>query len=153
MKLLVDSRKFRESLANAEERAKFDSYFAGGRNLDTMPLLSVTLPQSKTLTQLAAIWVDYTTVGALLHCDKSYVYYLCLRAESLSDIWLQQDEFGIWQFSTLSGLTKEQTSDAIPRLRDYMQELVNSSYGEWVPIEWAEKENVKTEEEVEDESH
>ena len=144
MRVLVDSRKFYASIANAEDRAKVDRYFSGARSFDSMPILRVTLPEAKTLTQLGTVWLDFTTVAGLLHCEPSYVYYTCLKAEQLNDIWLKQRECK-WHFSTLSGLTKEETSAAIPRLRDYMQTLVNDAYGEWVPIVWAARENMETE--------
>jgi len=115
-----------------------------------MPFIQVFLPQSKTTTQLGTIWMDFTTVGNLLYCDPSYIYYQCLKAKCLEDIWLQETDGG-WRFISLSGLTKEQTSAAIPRIRDFLQEIVNSAYGEWIPIEWACKENIK--QEVNDESH
>ena len=148
MKLLVDSRKFRDAIANAEDRGRFDEYMSGPRNYSTMPLMSVTLPQAKTLTQLGAIWLDFTTVARLLHVDPTYVYYLCMRTDKLSDIWLQERDGG-WHFSTLSGLTKEETSAASPRLRDYMQEMVNLAHGEYVPIVWADKHNLGKGDEIE----
>lgn len=147
MRLLVQTRKFFDALANSEEREKLLTYFSGPRSFDSMPLMRVTLPEAKTQTQLGTVWLDFTIVAGLLYCEPSYVYYLCLRAESLSDIWLQERDGG-WHFSTLSGLTKEQTSAAIPRLRDFMQELVNNKYQEWQPIEWASKEHLTTETET-----
>ena len=142
MKLLVDSRKFRECIANAEDRGRFDEYMSGARNYSTMPLMSVTLPQAKTLTQLGAIWLDFTTIARLMHTDPSMIYRLCIRADQLEDCWMHQDEGGEWHFTTLSGLTKEQMSAAIPRIREYLQHVVNGAYGEWVPVVWAEKDNI-----------
>jgi hypothetical protein len=144
MRILVQSNRFRESIANSEDRNKFDNYFSGLRSIKAMPLLRVTLPEAKTLTQLGTIWLDFTTVSGFMHCEPSYIYYQCLRAESLRDIWLQEKD-GDWHFSTLSGLTKEQASAAIPRLRDFMQKIVNDAYGEWMPIIWASKENLVNE--------
>lgn len=147
MRLLVQTAKFYAALANSEERGKFNTYFSGNRSFETMPLMRVTLPEAKTQTQNNAIWQDFTTVAGLLYCEPSYVYYLCLRAECLSDIWLQERN-GQWQFTTLSGLTKEQTSAAIPRLRDYMQQLVNDKYQAWQLIDWAAKERTLTDTET-----
>ena len=142
MKLLVNSRPFAACIAYAEDRAKFAAYFSGSRSFDTMPLLRVTLPEAKTLTQLGTVWKDFTIVGELLHIEPSMVYLQCLRAEQLNDVWLQERD-GVWHFSTLSGLTKEQTSAAIPMIRDYLQQVVNDAHGEWINIRWACKENVK----------
>lgn len=149
MKCLVDSRKFRDAIANAEDRGRFDEYMSGPRNYSTMPLMSVTLPQAKTLTQLGAIWLDFTTVARLMHCDPSIVYLQCLRAEQLIDVWVQVGSDGHCHFTTLSGLTKEQMSIAIPLIRDYLQHLVNGSYGEWTPIVWADKHNIGKGDEIE----
>ena len=142
MRLLVQSKEFYDSIANDEDREKFNSYFSGSRSFDSMPLLKVTLPESKTLTQLGTIWLDFETVGELMFCNSSIIYMYCLRAECLSDIWMQQDENGKWSFTTLSGLSKEQISFAIPILRDFLQKIVNEKYGEYVPIIWASKENL-----------
>ncbi len=142
MRVLVDSRKFRDAIANAEDRGRFDEYMSGPRNYSTMPLMSVTLPQAKTLTQLGAIWLDFTTVARLLHTDPSMLYLQCLRAEQLTDVWVQLDNDGRYHFISLSGLTKEQMSVAIPRIREYLQHVVNGAYGEWVPVVWAEKDNI-----------
>jgi len=141
MRLLCDSRKFFDSIANSEDRQKFLSYFDGLRNFDSMSILQVTLPEAKTQSQLGTIWRDFEIAGRLLHCEPSYVYYLCSRADSLQDIWLQNIN-GTWHFSTLSGLTKEQTSAAIPRLRDFMQELVNLEYQQYVVINWSCEANI-----------
>jgi len=149
VKCLVDSRKFRDAIANAEDRGRFDEYMSGARNYRTMPLMSVTLPQAKTLTQLGAIWLDFTTVARLMHTDPSMLYLQCLRAEQLTDVWVQLDNDGRYHFVSLSGLTKEQMSVAIPLIRDYLQHLVNDSYGEWTPIVWADKHNIGKGDEIE----
>ncbi len=149
MKCLVDSRKFRDAIANAEDRGRFDEYMSGPRNYSTMPLMSVTLPQAKTLTQLGAIWLDFTTVARLMHTDPSMLYLQCLRAEQLIDVWVQVGSDGRYHFVSLSGLTKEQMSVAIPLIRDYLQHLVNGSYGEWTPIVWADKHNIGKGDEIE----
>jgi hypothetical protein len=65
-----------------------------------------------------------------------------LRAEQLTDVWVQLDNDGRYHFISLSGLTKEQMSVAIPRIREYLQHVVNGAYGEWVPVVWAEKDNI-----------
>lgn len=143
MRLLVQTAKFYAALANSEEREKFNTYFSGNRSFETMPLMQVTLPQARTLSQNAAIWVDFTTVGQLLHCDKNYVYHvLVLRAECLQDIWLKQIDSG-WRFDGLSSLSKEEMSNAIPRIRDFLQHTVNEACGEWTPIDWACQENLE----------
>ena len=141
MKLLVQSKLFCKSIANGEDRAKFERYFSGRRNFQSMPLLQVTLPEAKTLSQLGAIWLDFTKVGKLLFCEPSYVYYLCLRADCLQDIWLAEKD-GQYIFNTLSGLSKEKTIEAIPRFRDFLQQLVKEKYGEWVVINWSCQENI-----------
>ena len=141
MKLLVNSRKFFDALLGDDDRRRFNDWFGNNRNYNSMPVIQVTLPEAKTQSQLGTIWRDFEIAGRLLHCEPSYVYYLCSRADSLQDIWLQNIN-GTWHFSTLSGLTKEQTSAAIPRLRDFMQELVNLEYQQYVVINWSCKANI-----------
>jgi len=37
----------------------------------------------------------------------------------------------------LSGLSNIETSECIPRMRDFFQNKINEEYGEYVPIEWS----------------
>ena len=74
--------------------------------------------------------------------DSSVVYLRCLRAEKLQDVWLKHDGEK-WVFKTLSGLTKEETKEAIPMIRDFLQGEINDAHGdEWVVIHWSKFENI-----------
>ena len=142
MKLLTDSEKLRESLINSHERSKFDKYFSGNRNFDSMPVTEVSLPNRKSVRKNNTIWRDFEIAGKLLYCDSGYIYYECLKAEKLQDVWLEEIEPGKYKFNSLSGLTDDQASESIPKIRDFLQQWINEKYGYWVVINWSCKENI-----------
>ena len=141
MKLRCDTGKLFAALANADDRQKFSEYFSGRRTFESMPLVEVSLPNKKTITQNNALWRDFEIAGKLLHCDSTFVYYQCLKAEQLQDVWLKETDDG-WKFCSLSQLTKDNMTTATPQIHDYLQGLINDEYGEWVVINWSCKENV-----------
>lgn len=141
MKLLTQSELLRKSLINANERAKFDKYFSGNRSIEAMPITEISLPNRKTIKQNATIWRDFTIASKLMYCDPSFIYYKCLIAPILQDVWLKESDNG-YDFKTLSALTDDEASEAIPLIRDFLQGEINKKYQYWVGINWSCKENI-----------
>lgn len=142
MKLKCDTKKFRDCLVDDNERIKFGKYFSGTRNYKTMPNIEVSLPDRRTNEQNAAIWRDFGIVAKLLYCDPDYVYGMCLRAEILEDIWFCKMN-NKWTFRRLSALNKEETSEAIPRIRDFLQSWIENEYQRPITIHWSSEENIE----------
>lgn len=147
MKFCCDSRKYFESL-NSEDKEKFKKHFRN-RTFEQMPWIWTTIWEEMTEHQRGAIWLDFTKVGRLLYCDKEAVYAECLRAEQLRYIWEVEYEYGPeWnrkkgiRFRTLSELTKEEMTIAIPQIRDFMKSLVDQIYQKNVVIYWSNIENL-----------
>ncbi len=144
MKLILDAKKFVEAIKYDQDRDLFNREYGGPERFPHG--IQVSLPNEKTITQNAAFWLDMTTVAKLLYTDKETVYAMLLRAEQFQDVWMEQSFYGkdqkpTWRFRTLSGLSKSEMSEFFPRYREFLQEVVNREYGEWVPISWAKKEN------------
>ena len=113
MRILVDINRFYASIGNGEDRKKFKEVY--GHNLSTDSALFVELPDHKTLTQLGAIWRDWTITGKLLKASANSIYLKLMKSEECRDIFFQKDEHGNWEFNTLSGVKKQRTSDLIER--------------------------------------
>ena len=148
MKFCVNSKKYFESLTNEEDRKKFLKFFKN-RTFEQMSMLWTTLWEEMTEHQRGAIWLDFTKIARLLYCDKEDIYAECLRTEVLRHIWLVEYEYGLEgnrkkavRFKTLSELTKEEMTNAIPQLRDFMQTMVNREYQKKVVIYWSKMDNV-----------
>lgn len=150
MKLRCISKLFYESIGNGEDKKLFlEKYFSGNKTFENMSLIEVTLYDAKTRHQLGAIWLDWTNVGKLLFCDANTIYYLLIKAPCMADCWVEKTTYGndkkrTYRFITLSGFTKDHIIETnfFDRYRDYLQEMVNKEYGEYVPIKWAKKENI-----------
>jgi len=134
MRLLCDAKKFFESIGNGEDREAFlDEFGSPGRFGGG---ILVDLPRSKSLEQNSLIWRDMTIAAGYLHTTKETCYYWLLKSELFADVWLVEKR-GKLIFRTLSGLSKKETSEFIPRMRDFFQNKINEEYGEYVPIEWS----------------
>ena len=149
MKFCVDSKKYFESLTNAEDREKFLKFFRK-RTFEQMPFLWTSIWEEMTDSQRGAIWLDFTKISGLLYCDKEDVYAECLRAEQLRHIWITEYEYGLpdnrkqgIRFRTLSELTKEEMTNAIPQIRDFLKSLVDQAYQKNVIIYWSNIKNFK----------
>ncbi len=151
MKLLVDSRKFYDSIANAEDREKFkDYFFKGFRTFSNTPVLRIDLAEAKTMRQLGTIWRDFGIIARLLFTHSETVYAMTMKAEPLRDFFLTEDEWGIgkkrkktWRLRTLSEFSKQDCVEFIPLMRDYWQGIINKEYGEYVIIHWSRSENIE----------
>ena len=143
MKLILDAQKFVDAIKYMQDRESFVKEYG---EPEQFPYgIQVSLPNEKTITQNASFWQDMTTIATLLYTDKETVYAMLLRAEQFQDIWMEKSTYGkdkkpTWRFRTLSGLSKTEMSDFFPRYREYLQEVVNREYGEWIQINWARKE-------------
>lgn len=149
MKFCVDSKKYFDSLTNEEDRKKFLKFFKN-RTFQQMPWLWTTVWEEMTDSQRGAIWLDFTKVGRLLDCDREAVYAECLKAEQLRHIWEEEYEYGpkhnrqkgIW-FKTLSALSKEQMTNAIPQIRDFLLHWVRDIYQDYnMVIYWSKIDNI-----------
>ena len=147
LKINCDTKKYYESINNSEDKKEFiKRYFSGNKTFENMPSIETTLYDAKTRHQLGAIWLDWTNVGKLLYCDANTIYYLLIKAPCMTDCWTEQTTWGsskkkTYRFITLSGFTKDHIIETnfFDRYRDYLQELVNKEYGEYIPIKWAKK--------------
>ena len=143
MRLLCITSEFYRSISNGEDRKKFEAYAMRRR----WPIIQVSLPDAKTQSQNSAVWRDFTIAGQWLGCDKETVYHLVRFCEQLEDIWLTETKVGkknipSVRYRSLSELTKDETSELIPRMRDYLQGLIDESEGETIIINWSNKENM-----------
>jgi len=136
VRFLCDAKKFFESIGNGEDREAFLDEFGSPERFSGGIL--VDLPRSKSLKQLGLIFRDLTIAAGYLHTTKETCYYWLLRSELFADVWLVEKR-GKLIFRTLSGLSKKETSEFIPRMRDFFQNKINEEYGEYVPIEWSGK--------------
>ena len=147
MEFICDTEKYYNSISNSEDKKKFKEKYLKGKSFKIFPYIKTRLFDSKTVSQNSAIWRDMSIVAKLMYTDKETVYYWLLKASVLKDIWLQESCYGngkkkTFKFRTLSKLTKEEMMEAIPRFRDYMQQLVNEEYGEYVVIHWSKIDNI-----------
>ena len=147
MRLLCITAEFYNSISNGEDRKKFENYVMTKR----WPIIQVVLPDAKTQSQNSAIWRDFTVAGYWLGCDKETVYAMVRTCEQLRDIWITETKVGKknipqYRIKSLSELSKEETSELIPRMRDYLQGLIDESEGESVLINWSSRENLLREE-------
>ena len=143
MKLLCITADFYKSISNGEDRKKFEAYAMRRR----WPIIQVTLPDAKTQSQNGAIWRDFTIAGQWLGCDKETIYAMVRTCEQLRDIWITETKVGKkniphYRLRSLSELSKDETTELIPRMRDYLQGLIDESEGETVIIDWSSKENL-----------
>jgi len=147
MKFLCDSRRYFLSLINQKDKNRFMEKYFNNKTFSQMPIVETSIYDCRTIEQNHAIWRDMGIVASLMYTDKETVYYWLLKAECLKDIWLEEATYGkdkkqTFRFKTLSGLSKKELTEAIPRFRDYMQELVNKEYQQYVIINWSNKENM-----------
>ena len=141
MKLQCFSKSFYETLINSEYKETFKKYFfIQNRNFDNMKIIEVSLPNKMSIRKNNTIWRDMGIVAKLLFCHPTHVYYQCLTAHVLKDVWLEETKDG-YKFNTLSGLTDDKASESIPKVRDFLQQLVNDKYQKWIHINWSCKEN------------
>lgn len=150
MKLLVETEKFYNSLANAEERDKFKEYFATGKTFSNMPLMQVDIAESKTPTQLHTIWRDFGIIAKSLYTDKDVIYAESMRHNELRPFFLKETEYGLegkkkksWQLHTLSQFSKQECIEFIPIMREVWHGIINEQYGEYVVINWSKKKKRK----------
>lgn len=150
MKLLCDSKKFYESIANSEDKEKYmKKYFSGLRTFENMPFTQVTLWDAKTKHQIGAIWGDWTLAANYLETSPECIYYELIKDKRLADCWTEETTIGkdktrSFVFITLSAFSKDHiiNTNFIPRYRDILQERINKEYGEYIPIKWFKKENL-----------
>ena len=149
MKLFCETKKFFESIANAEDRNRFKKRYFSNKTFDQMPLIQVALFDAKTKHQLGAIWGDWTEVAKLLYTSPEAIYFELIKDKRLIDCWLEETTIGkdkkkTYRFITLSGFSKDHIIETnfIPRYRDILQEWVNEEYKEYIYIKWYKKENL-----------
>jgi len=155
MKIICESKKFYDSIANSEDKKRFvNKYFSGLKTFENMPLVEVSLYDAKTRHQLGAIWLDWTNVAKLLYTSPECIYYELIKDNRLQDCWIEETTIGknkqkSFRFITLSGFSKDHIIETnfISRYRDILQERVNKEYGEFVYIKWAKKENLPVKQE------
>ena len=144
MKIMCITGLFKESISNGQDKAAFEKQYGGKE----MPQIYVTLPNAKTLTQNGAIWRDFTEVGKLMYCSKEAVYAKVFTAPEMYDFLVVFEPYGPAGKSeprvrSLSELSKEDVSNFIGPMREFLQAWVNDAYGEWVPIAWSNRENME----------
>ena len=138
MKLLCQTDKLYDSIANGEDREKFGTRYKG----ETTWISTI---DEKTRSQLNAVWRDWDIVARLLHCKKEDVYGFCVSAGALRDFFFEKAQIAgseVWLFKTLSTFKKIKMSEFIPRMRDFLQGVVNDYYQENVIINWSNRENM-----------
>lgn len=143
MKLLCEVDKFKQSVANGEDRKAADKYF------DARPGMScvlVGLPDRKTFSQNNAIWRDWSEAARLLGYTKEQIYAEIQLSDDFADLFYVDENYSlrtgerIPRFRGLSELNKEETKDLITRYREWLQSWIDSEYGEPVPVEWSRDE-------------
>lgn len=137
MKILCDASLFYNSIFNQQEKDEFKKHYGSPDKFFNG--IYVSLPNDKTLSQNALIWRDWSEVARLLYTTKETIYWMLLRADEFVDVWTEKVN-GAYRVRTLSALNKQETSEFIPRYRDYLQEFVNQEYGEWTAINWSQSE-------------
>ena len=142
MKVLVDAKKYYDAIIFKSDKDHFDEEYGDPKRFSNG--IHTILPNHKTISQNSSIWRDWTEAARLLYCTKEYIYYRLQHAEEFSDIWLSKID-GIWTFRSLSSLSKAETSDFIPRYREWLQAKINEKYGEWTYIQWSSQENLEQE--------
>jgi len=152
MKILCETQKYFESIANGEDRKKFEKKYFSNKTFEQMPLIQTTLYDAKTRHQIGAIWGDWTMVANKLYTSPECIYYELIKDKRLSDCWAEETTIGqnktkSYRFITLSGFSKDHIIDTnfITRYRDILQERVNKEYGEYVYLKWFKKENLDKE--------
>ena len=136
MKIEVFTAGLYRSITNSADRKRFERYTLS-------PTIFIPLPDSKTQSQLGAVWRDFTIAGEWLDCDKDVIYGMCVQAEALQEFFFEKVKIkGELRliFTTLSTFSKEKMSLFIPRMRDYLQGEINKKAGN-VLINWSSREN------------
>ena len=142
MKYLCDIKKFIGSIYYKDDREAAQKYF---ESKPGMNLVLVSLPNAKTLSQNAAIWRDWSIAGEFLHLTKEEIYCTLRLADEFSDLFLIADfnrrtgEEKL-RYRGLSEFDKIETSEFIPRYREYLQSWIDGEYGETMLVEWSRDE-------------
>ena len=149
MKFLSDTRKYFESL-NGEDQKRFLEKYFKTKTFDHMPFMETYVWDRITQEQYGLIWLDFTNTGKALYCHKNDIYAECLRAEQLRHIWEVEYTIGFgdniktgYRLRTLSELSKQELSDAIPEIRDFLLKLIKEQYQTLFIINWSSQDNKK----------
>ena len=151
MKYLCKVSALLDSIYYDDDREKATEFF---NKQPGMSLIPVSFSQVKTDSQNAAIWRDWNIAGKFLYLKKEDVYSTLRLAEEFKDLFLTSD-FN-WRtaeeklrYRGLSELNKAETSEFIPRYREYLQSWIDQEHGETILVEWSrdeekEKEYIKS---------
>lgn len=110
--------------------------------------VQVKLYNRKTLKQNNAIWRDFQLIADLLYTTAEQIYDICRNSDYLEDHWSIEETVGIpgrekkrKRIRGLSELDKEEVSNLIPILRDFLKSLVEKVYQQPIHINWSCEEN------------
>ena len=138
---LCNKQKYLASINFNDDRKKAEQEFATHGEL-----IETTAHTNKTLSQNSAIWRDFQIAGRLLYMSKEQIYTEILIADEFDDLFYLPENVSRRtgevkpRYRTLSELSKEETSEFIPRYREYLQAWINDQYGEIVPVDWSRDE-------------
>ena len=147
MKIMCITKEFEKSIAAGDYRDSFWKWM-GNRTTESMPVVYVDLFESKTPTQLHAIFRDFGIIAKLLYTDKDTIYAESMRHKELRQFFIKETEYGLQtkrkksiQLHTLSQFSKQECIEFIPIYREVWAGIINDQYGEYVVIHWSKEEN------------